>query len=230
MLKSLEEITERLVEAYGPEKVILFGSHGTRSAREGSDIDLLIIKETEKRPMERRIEVEKILYDRAVPLDIRVYTPREVRELYAIGSPLIEEIMEKGRLLYMRKATSGWIREAEEEMDSARILQEHGKYRGACYHSQQSVEKSLKALILEKGRKPERTHDIVELAHAVHQAGWPLELPADDAVYLNSIYRGRYPTEEGLLPHGEPAREDAENAVAVAGRVLGQVKSLLGAA
>ena len=38
----------------------------------------------------------------------------------------------------------------------------------------------------------------------------------DDAVYLNSVYKGRYPTEEGLLPHGEPSRVDAERAVSAA--------------
>ncbi len=228
MLISLEEITHRIVEEYDPEKIILYGSHGTESARAGSDIDLLIIKETDKRPLERRIEVEKILHDRAVPLDIRVYTPKEVRKLYADGSLLIEQIMEKGRLLYMRKTTSGWIREAEEDLDSARILHEHGKYRGACYHSQQSVEKVLKALIIEKGRRPERTHDIVELANAVRQGGWPLDFAVDEAVFLNSVYRSRYPAEEGLLPYGEPTREDAARALRAADQVMSQGKALLG--
>ena len=52
----------------------------------------------------------------------------------------------------MRKATGSWIKEAKDEFDSAIILYEHEKYRGACFHSQQAVEKGLKALILEKGK------------------------------------------------------------------------------
>ncbi|MDR4507438.1 MAG: hypothetical protein MRJ65_04245 [Candidatus Brocadiaceae bacterium] len=38
----------------------------------------------------------------------------------------------------------------------------------------------------------------------------------DNAIFLNSIHKSRYPTEEGLLPHGEPSREDTERAILVA--------------
>lgn len=47
----------------------------------------------------------------------------------------------------MRKTTAIWIKDAEEELDSALILYEHEKYRPACYHVQQCVEKGLKALL-----------------------------------------------------------------------------------
>jgi hypothetical protein len=48
----------------------------------------------------------------------------------------------------------------------------------------------------------------------------------EDAVYLNSIYKGRYPTEEGLLPHGEPSRVDAERAVLLAKCFIEKLKLL----
>jgi len=38
-------------------------------------------------------------------LDLLVYTPRELRQLYLFGSPFIEEVMDTGRVLYMRKAS-----------------------------------------------------------------------------------------------------------------------------
>lgn len=220
MLKTVNDIVSRIVQYYKPEKIILYGSHDTENRKNGSDVDLLIVKETDSRRIERLIEVERLLSDRTLPLDIMVYTPEEMRSLYAVGSPFIEEILQKGRLLYMRKATGSWIKEAKDELDSAIILCEHGKYRGACYHSQQSVEKGLKALILEKGRKPERIHDIVELLNEVIKQGWSVSLTMDDAILLNSIYKGRYPTEEGLLPHGEPSREDTEQAISAAKKFI----------
>ncbi len=217
MLKTINDIVSRLVEYYKPEKVILYGSCSKSGRLEkGSDVDLLVVKDTDRRLIDRLIEVESLLSDRTLPLDIMVYTPEEMRRLFSLGSPFIEEVLEKGRLLYMRKATDSWIKEAKDEFDSAIILYEHEKYRGACYHSQQSVEKGLKALILEKGKKPERIHDIVELLNEVKAQGWDVDLTMDDAVYLNSVYKGRYPTEEGLLPHGEPSRVDAERAVSAA--------------
>ena len=51
----------------------------------------------------------------------------------------------------MRKATAVWLADAQEDLDAASILFDHHKYRGACLHSQQSVEKGLKALFVERG-------------------------------------------------------------------------------
>lgn len=227
MLKSIEEIKTRLVERYNPDRIILFGSHVRGEAGEESDIDLLILKDTKDRPIDRRVQVEKILADRSMPLDIVVYTPQEIRYLFSMGSPFVEEIIETGRVLYMRKSTENWIKDAEDELSSALILFEHEKFKGVCYHSQQCVEKALKALIIEKGNKPEKTHDIVELLNKVEQIGWKVELPIDDAVFLNSIYKGRYPTEEGLLPHGEPTKSDAEKAVKAAEGFMKGVRRVL---
>lgn len=226
MIRTVKDITERLIKYYEPDRIILYGSYGTKKERKNSDIDLLIIKKTEKYMIERRIEAERILSDRLMPIDITIYTPEEVRYLFSVGSPFIEEVMEKGRLLYMRKVTSSWIKDVEEELDSAVILYEHGKYRGACYHSQQCVEKGLKTLILERGEKPKRIHDIIELHNIVKEMGWEINITIDDAVYLNSIYKGRYPTEEGLLPHGEPSKEDAGKAIAVSRVVVERLRKL----
>lgn len=226
MIATLEDVTEKLIRDYNPERIILFGSHGTEEQSGGSDIDLLIIKKTPKRPVDRRIEVERLLSPRSLSLDLTVYTPDEVRELFSAGSPFIEEILETGRLLYMRKATAAWTREAEEELASALILCEHEKYRPACYHSQQCVEKALKALILEKGSRPGKTHDIVKLLHQVEDLGWAVSLELDDAVFLNSIYKGRYPTEDGLLPHGDPSKQEAERAIEAARAMVAELKAL----
>lgn len=127
----------------------------------------------------------------------------------------------------MRKATGDWIGEAEEELASARILLEHGKHKTACFHSQQAVEKGLKALIIEKGERPGRVHDIVELLGHAKRLGWQIALAMEDAVFLNSVYKGRYPAEEGLLPHGAPSRPDAERAVLAADAFVQHSKTLL---
>jgi HEPN domain-containing protein/predicted nucleotidyltransferase len=227
MLTTLEAVVERLVATYQPDRIILFGSRGDGQPRPDSDIDLLIVKETDRRPLDRRIEVERLLADRRIPLDLLVYTPQELRSLYAVGDPFILSALERGRVLYMRTATAAWLRDAQEELESASILLDHRKHRGACLHSQQCVEKALKALVLERGRQPARTHDVVELRHAAEADGWATELSMDDAVFLNSVYRGRYPTEAGLLPHGEPSQDDARRAVEAAGRLLRQVRAAL---
>jgi hypothetical protein len=49
----------------------------------------------------------------------------------------------------------------------------------------------------------------------------------DEAVFLNSVYRGRYPTEEGLLPHGGPGVEDARRTLRAAEGFLKDLRSAL---
>jgi len=220
VLSTIEAVTERIVEGFDPDSIILFGSMASEGDNWDSDIDLLIVKETDDDPASRRAAVERLLQDRAVPLDILVYTPGEIRTLFSTGSPFIEEIMESGRLLYMRKATERWLEDAREELESALILEEHGKYRGACYHAQQCAEKALKALLLEKGERPPRTHDIIQLLNKTRELGWKPDLEMEEAIFLNSIYKGRYPAEEGLLPKGEPRLEEARRALDAAKKLF----------
>jgi HEPN domain-containing protein len=49
----------------------------------------------------------------------------------------------------------------------------------------------------------------------------------DDAILLNSIYKGRYPAEEGLLPHGDPSIEDATRAAKTAEAFLRATRAAL---
>lgn len=228
MLTTLEDITRRLVEVYEPDRVILFGSQASGKQKAESDIDLLIVKETAKRPIDRRVEVERILADRAVPIDVLVYTPQELRDLYWGGSPFIGEVLETGRLLYMRNVTKTWLDDAQDELETASLLCEHHKYRGACYHSQQCVEKALKALLLEKGIRPARTHDLLDLRERVLGLGYAIRLSVDEAAFLNSVYRGRYPTDEGLLPSGEPREEDAHRALGAARQAVEDARACAG--
>jgi HEPN domain-containing protein/predicted nucleotidyltransferase len=227
MLTTLDQIIERLVAGYQPDRIVLFGSRARGEEKTDSDFDLLVVKDTAERPIERRMAVERLLADRRVPVDVLVYTPREIWELYAAGSPLVESVVASGRVLYMRRATAAWVAEAQDELESGLILMERGKYRAASLHSQQAAEKALKALLLERGKRPPRTHDLIDLLNAVREEGWQLRLETDEAIFLNSIYRGRYPTEEGLLPYGEPSQSDAARAIAAAQFVVHQLKTLL---
>jgi len=100
--KIITEIVDRILKGYKPKKVILFGSYAYGEPTEDSDIDLLIIKNTDKRPIDRWIEVKRILRDniRTIPVSPLVYTEKEIEERIAIKDFFIEEIFEKGDVLY----------------------------------------------------------------------------------------------------------------------------------
>lgn len=98
----LARIVNKLRDEYRPEKVILFGSHSDETAERGSDVDILIIKDTPARFIDRWTEVRRILSDpdRMMALDTIVLTPTEVSERLARGDQFLAEILHDGRLLY----------------------------------------------------------------------------------------------------------------------------------
>lgn len=98
----LTDIVQRLVESYAPQKVILFGSYARGNVDEGSDIDLLIIKDTEKPPLERWREVKRLLRDRnrRVSVSPLVYTSEEIAQRLSMQDFFIQEVLEEGIVLY----------------------------------------------------------------------------------------------------------------------------------
>jgi predicted nucleotidyltransferase len=99
--EEIERFVTILKQNYTPDKIILFGSLSSGNIRDWSDIDIIIVKETEKSFYERLREVYLLLNPR-VGIDILVYTPKEY-ELLQTRLFFREEVVKKGRLLYERR-------------------------------------------------------------------------------------------------------------------------------
>lgn len=127
----------------------------------------------------------------------------------------------------MKLETKEWIKIVNEEVASANLLFKNGIYRMVCLHSQQAVEKILKALLTEWGVEFKKTHNIVDLLSLLNTQGLTVNVNYEEAGFLNAIYRSRYPSDAGLLPHGEPTEDDASKALALAQRVVAEGKSML---
>ena len=96
----IEQIVSSLGE-YDPERIILFGSHARRDADEYSDLDLVVIKETEERFLDRLKRVYEIMQP-DFALDILVYTPQEFADMLEKGNPFLERVLEEGVIIYER--------------------------------------------------------------------------------------------------------------------------------
>ena len=99
---TIQGILEKLLAGYAPQKVILFGSYAYGDPRPDSDIDLLIIKETDERFIDRWDTVRRLLSDpgRTIPLETLVLTPQELSDRLSIGDQFLAEVVEKGDVLY----------------------------------------------------------------------------------------------------------------------------------
>jgi predicted nucleotidyltransferase len=96
---SINCIIESLM-AYQPEKVILFGSAAQGDADEYSDIDLIVIKKSNKRFVECLVEVMAYLPRELVKVDVLVYTPEEFQTMQEKGNPFIEQALKDGVVPY----------------------------------------------------------------------------------------------------------------------------------
>ncbi|MFW9987259.1 MAG: nucleotidyltransferase domain-containing protein [Candidatus Odinarchaeota archaeon] len=100
--KLLKEIVEKLKVEYEPIKIILYGSYAHGNPNENSDIDLLILKDTNEKRVERFVQVKKIIYspERKIPISPLIYSPTELNERLKIEDDFIKEILNTGIILY----------------------------------------------------------------------------------------------------------------------------------
>jgi len=98
---------------------------------------------------------------------------------------------------------------------------EEPNYDAVCFHAQQCIEKLMKGLMIHLGVIPTRTHDLAYLyqllAPVCPDCSWPVE----ELRFLSrAAVAFRYP--------GESAeREEAEQALDIANRLLNMLLSLL---
>ncbi len=99
----LKEITRRVVAKIKPDKIILFGSYAHGTPTKDSDLDLFIIKNTNLSVSKRFGWVSDALYPRWIPMDFIVKTPKEIKKRLKRFDPFMEEILERGKILYEKR-------------------------------------------------------------------------------------------------------------------------------
>jgi len=111
----------------------------------------------------------------------------------------------------MKKISEEWLKAAKDDLRTIeKIVSDEGLTHIVAFHSQQCMEKSIKAIIEEYGIGMVRIHSLGRLFEIVREH---VSLDVDDVLIemLDKLYiDSRYPAEYGLLPDGKPGLEDAE--------------------
>ena len=220
-VEDAKKVAQHLVKTMDPVCVIVFGS--VAKTGKGEDIDLLIVTEDKEKDLKTiDSEVHKLLkpFYGDFAIDPFVVPRLVLRKHFLQGSPFLRLVQREGRCLYMKDSIDQWFRQAREDMAMAECLFNNKYYRGACYHSQQAIEKGMKGVLIKKGWELEKAHSIRLLTSIAQRYGISSVMQEEDMDFIDSIYRGRYPAEEGLLPIGEPTMEDAMRAVKIASDVI----------
>jgi predicted nucleotidyltransferase len=99
--KHLREITGKIVRKFQPRMIVLFGSYAWGDPGPDSDVDLLIVKDTES-TRKTAMEIDGFLFPRPFPIDLIVYTSQQVERRKKAGDFFINDILRKGKVLYAR--------------------------------------------------------------------------------------------------------------------------------
>ncbi len=97
----LADIVRRLVRAYSPHQIYLFGSRARKDAEPDSDYDLMVIVSDQASPEQRRSQLAyRALRGTATAADVLVWTKKAFDDRLHLPASLPATIMREGRLLY----------------------------------------------------------------------------------------------------------------------------------
>jgi HEPN domain-containing protein len=218
-LEDAKEIARILAEEVPPLAIITFGSVAKEG--QGNDLDLLIVSRHEN--LHPAIEQTlRHLADR-FPIDYMIGSVDLITRQFRKGSPFLQMIQREGRVLFMDDSFREWATLALEDVQQAEYLFNGNFYRGACFSAQQAIEKAVKGELLKRGWELEKIHQLRRLLTIGRTFDLIFEYDGSEVDFIDSIYRGRYPADEGLLPLKSPSKEDAARALDIARKFLLQL-------
>ncbi len=97
----IKSIVAQLERNYDPELIMIFGSYSKGTVHSDSDLDLLIVKNTTKRPIWRKVEARKS-FKTDIPIDLIVYNPEEFSQLKK-RSLFIKDILKNGKVVSLKR-------------------------------------------------------------------------------------------------------------------------------
>ena len=98
----LEIMTDRIVQGFRPERIILFGSHARGDAQPDSDIDLLVVMPDGTDRRQIAIAIGQLLGGLGVAKDVVVTTPDEIARRGDLIGTVLRPALREGKVLYDR--------------------------------------------------------------------------------------------------------------------------------
>ena len=102
-VRGLEDFREGLAAAVAKGKAtraIVFGSYARGDFDRYSDLDMIVIADTEKTFFHRHDDFDAVFEVWPRAIDLLIYTPDEFAQMIREGNPFIERALEEGVVIY----------------------------------------------------------------------------------------------------------------------------------
>jgi predicted nucleotidyltransferase len=96
----IDQLRDKITQAMHPEKIYLFGSYADGKATDDSDVDLVVVMDSELSPHKRNVALKRLFPRRSFSLDAFVYTPQEFARYRDIPGTIVYNATHHGRLLH----------------------------------------------------------------------------------------------------------------------------------
>ena len=96
----VDRIVEILCREHSPSMIVVFGSVASHTAGDDSDVDLLVVMDTELDVLKRSVPLSLSLWEVKVPLDILVVTPEEFEAGMNDEYSFINHILSTGTVVF----------------------------------------------------------------------------------------------------------------------------------
>lgn len=97
---AIDDLVRQIAENFRPQKIVLFGSYAYGVPHPESDVDLLIVMDTDLKESRQACLISESLERDLFGLDILVRTPKNLQERIVLGDSFLEEITTHGLVIY----------------------------------------------------------------------------------------------------------------------------------
>jgi predicted nucleotidyltransferase len=98
--ETIEGVVKAIAENFHPEKIILFGSYASGTPTPDSDLDFLVVMESDEPRRKRSVPISLMFRPYPCAMDILVYTPEEVNKWNGVINHIVTIAHKTGRVLY----------------------------------------------------------------------------------------------------------------------------------